>query len=79
MTRARMPGRHFLAGRWDRDGVATPDIVPPPTIKRLPSCKALPRIEQRPSRERVIAEICVAAAALLLAIACIALLLAARH
>ena len=71
--------RRLLPGRWNTHGVAEPDIVPPPPCHRLPSCKPLPKLEQRPSRERVVAEICVTVAAVFFAASCIALLVAARH
>jgi len=73
MTRARMPGRHLVPGRWNEHEVAVPDHV----VKSLPPCKPLPRLEQRPSRERVIAEVCLGIAALILAAGCVALLIRA--
>lgn len=79
MTRARMPGRHFVPGRWNANNVAVPDLVPSPTLKRLPPCKPLPKFEQRPSRERVIAEVCLGLATLIIAVMSAALLIAARH
>jgi len=78
MTRARMPGRHLVPGRWNANNVAVPDLVPPPTLKRLPPCKPLPKFEQRPSRGRVIAEVC-SLVTLLVAVMSAVLLIAARH
>jgi hypothetical protein len=79
MSRAQMPGRRFIPGRWNRDlSAAVPDIVPTAQIHRLPPCRPLPRLRQRPS-ERQVAGWCLAFAAGFISAAAIALLFAARH
>jgi hypothetical protein len=75
MTRARSPGRQLIPGRWKEHDVAVPDVI----VKRLPPCRPLPKLEQRPSRERVIPEVFLGLAALLLSAAIIALLVATRR